>query len=92
LPRILVGDIDADLLIVSSTVPRGRTLDPSVHELTRRVQRHDGCQVMRYDTRYGALGTLLDRVMIRRKTDEGIKGFLAGLNTIVTNAHRSTTT
>ena len=49
-------------------------------------------QVMRYDTRYGALGTILDRVMIRRKTDQGIKGFLAGLNTTVTNAHRSTTT
>ena len=49
-------------------------------------------QVMRYDTRFGPLGAILNRVMIRRKTDQGIKGFLAGLNTTVTNAHPSTTT
>jgi uncharacterized protein YndB with AHSA1/START domain len=47
-------------------------------------------QVMRYDTRFGPVGAILDRVIIRRKTDQGIKGFLAGLNTIVTNAHSST--
>ena len=49
-------------------------------------------QVMSYDTRFGPLGTILNRVMIRRKTDQGIKGFLAGLNATVTNAHPSTTT
>ena len=49
-------------------------------------------QVMRYDTRFGPLGAILNWVMIRRKTDHGIKGFLAGLNTTVTNAHPSPTT
>ena len=49
-------------------------------------------QVMRYDTRFGPLGVILNWVMIRRTTDQGIKGFLAGLNTTVTNAHPSTTT
>ena len=48
-------------------------------------------QVMCYDTRFGPLGTILNRVMIRRKSDQGIKGFLTGLNTTVTNAHPSTT-
>lgn len=48
-------------------------------------------QVMRYDTRFGPLGALLNWAMIRRKTDQGIKGFLAGLDTTVTNAPSATT-
>ena len=49
-------------------------------------------QVMRYDTRFGLLGAALNKVMIQRKTDQGIKGFLAGLGTTVTHAHPSTPT
>ena len=49
-------------------------------------------QVMRYDTRFGPLGAMLNKVMIKRKTDQGIKGFLAGLETTVTNAHPRTPT
>ena len=49
-------------------------------------------QLMRYDTRFGPLGTILDRLMIRRKTDNGIKGFLGGLNITVTSSRPTTTT
>ena len=48
-------------------------------------------QVMRYDTRFDPFGTILNRVMIRRKSDQGVQGFLAGLNTTVTNAQSTTT-
>ena len=45
-----------------------------------------GCRVshvMRYEMRFGPVGRVLDRVMLRRKTDQGIKRFLAGLQATV---------
>jgi hypothetical protein len=36
-------------------------------------------QRMEYALKFGLLGKLLDAVMVRRKWDAGIKGFLAGL-------------
>ena len=52
-----------------------------------------GCrvsQVMRYDMRFGPVGRVLDRAMLRRKTDQGIKGFLAGLQaTVLADRERS---
>jgi uncharacterized protein YndB with AHSA1/START domain len=41
---------------------------------TTRVQ-----QVMNYDLRGGRAGILLDRLVVRKRWDNGIKGFLAGL-------------
>lgn len=40
-------------------------------------------QEMRYDTKFGLLGRVLDWLMIRRASDKGIKGFLVGLNATV---------
>ena len=36
-------------------------------------------QVMQYRVRYGIIGKLLDRLMIRKQSDAGIKKFFAGL-------------
>jgi uncharacterized protein YndB with AHSA1/START domain len=36
-------------------------------------------QVMQYSVKFGLLGTLLDRLMIRKQTDSGIKKFFEGL-------------
>lgn len=36
-------------------------------------------QVMEYKVKFGLLGKLLDRLMIRKQTDNGIKKFFAGL-------------
>jgi ligand-binding SRPBCC domain-containing protein len=36
-------------------------------------------QRMEYELKFGALGKLLDAVMVRRKWNTGIKGFLSGL-------------
>jgi hypothetical protein len=38
-------------------------------------------QVMVYTVKFGMFGKLLDRLMIRRQSDKGIKKFLAGLKT-----------
>ncbi len=36
-------------------------------------------QRMEYELKFGPLGKLLDAMMVRRKWDAGIKGFLSGL-------------
>jgi ribosome-associated toxin RatA of RatAB toxin-antitoxin module len=38
-------------------------------------------QLMEYEIKYGLLGALLDKMMIRKQTDSGIKKFFAGLKT-----------
>lgn len=43
-------------------------------------------QRMEYELKYGALGRLLDRVVVRRKWDAGIKGFFGGLKAYVEGA------
>ena len=40
-------------------------------------------QVMAYDMRFGPLGAVLNALMLRRKSDQQIKGFLDGLKTLV---------
>jgi carbon monoxide dehydrogenase subunit G len=40
-------------------------------------------QRMEYQLKFGPLGALLDAVMVRRKWDQGIKGFFAGLKRFV---------
>jgi uncharacterized protein YndB with AHSA1/START domain len=40
-------------------------------------------QRMEYELRFGALGKLMDALMVRRKWDAGIKGFFAGLKQYV---------
>ena len=46
-----------------------------VHEGGTTVVR----QRMEYELKFGAVGKLLDAVMVRRKWNAGIKGFLTGL-------------
>ena len=41
-------------------------------------------QVMEYTVKFGMFGKLLNRLMIRRQSDKGIKKFLAGLKRINT--------
>ena len=38
---------------------------------------------MHYTVKYGWFGKLLDALMIRRQSDDGIKKFLAGLKTYI---------
>ena len=45
-------------------------------------------EVMRYDTKFGLLGKLLDRLGLRSTTEKGIGGFLAGLAKTVTDEAR----
>lgn len=40
-------------------------------------------QVMRYQVKFGWLGSILDRLMIRKKSNAGIRLFLAGLKAYV---------
>jgi len=40
-------------------------------------------QVMEYTVKFGVVGKLLDRLMIRRQTDGGIKKFFSGLKQFV---------
>ena len=40
-------------------------------------------QVMEYDIKYRFFGKVLDQLMIRRETDNGIKKFMAGLKSYV---------
>ena len=40
-------------------------------------------QMMAYEMRFGVLGRLLDLLVVRRKSDQGIKGFFAGLTATV---------
>jgi uncharacterized protein YndB with AHSA1/START domain len=40
-------------------------------------------QVMAYNMAFGAIGRLLDGLILRRKSDQGIKGFFAGLKATV---------
>ncbi len=45
-------------------------------------------EVMRYDTKFGPFGRLLDRLVLRPTTEKGINGFLAGLAMTVTDEAR----
>lgn len=47
-------------------------------------------QVMAYDMRFGVIGRLLDGVLVRRKSDQSIKGFFAGLKSTVERDHHPT--
>ena len=38
-------------------------------------------QVMQYEVKFGLLGKILDALMIRKQSDNGIKKFLNGLKT-----------
>jgi ribosome-associated toxin RatA of RatAB toxin-antitoxin module len=40
-------------------------------------------QVMEYDVKFGFIGKVLDKLMIRKQTDNGIKKFFAGLKNYV---------
>jgi uncharacterized protein YndB with AHSA1/START domain len=40
-------------------------------------------QVMQYQVKFGLLGRIMDSLMIRRKSDKGIKQFFAGLKSYV---------
>jgi|GEM_PF-408587 len=40
-------------------------------------------QVMVYDVKFGALGKLMDALMVKKQTDKGIKLFMAGLKKFV---------
>jgi ligand-binding SRPBCC domain-containing protein len=42
-------------------------------------------QVMEYTVKFGLLGKLMDRLMIRKQTDAGIKKFFAGLKQYAEN-------
>lgn len=42
-------------------------------------------QVMQYQVKFGLLGRLMDSLMIRKKSDKGIKQFFAGLKSYVEN-------
>ena len=42
-------------------------------------------QVMEYEVKFGLLGKLLDRLMIRKQSDTGIKKFFAGLKSYAEN-------
>ena len=46
-------------------------------------------QRMEYELKFGLLGKLLDAVMVRRKWNAGIKGFLAGLKRYAETDQRS---
>jgi len=46
-------------------------------------------QEQEYELKYGALGVLLDRLVVRRKWDAGIKGFLSGLKSYVEGGARA---
>jgi uncharacterized protein YndB with AHSA1/START domain len=46
-------------------------------------------QRMEYELRFGALGKLMDALMVRRKWDAGIKGFFAGLKQYVESVRPS---
>jgi ligand-binding SRPBCC domain-containing protein len=43
-------------------------------------------QQMQYDMRFGVFGQLLDRLVVRRTSDRGIKGFFTGLKRAVETA------
>lgn len=45
---------------------------------------------MAYDMRFGVIGRLLDGVLVRRKSDQSIKGFFAGLKSTVERDHHPT--
>lgn len=40
-------------------------------------------ETLAYDIRFGVVGRVLDRVIVRGKTEQGIRGFLAGLKATV---------
>ena len=42
-------------------------------------------QVMEYTVKFGILGKIMDRIMIRKQSDTGIKKFFAGLKSYVEN-------
>jgi len=44
---------------------------------------------MEYQLKFGLLGKLLDAVIVRRKWNAGIKGFLSGLKRYAETAQRS---
>ena len=46
-------------------------------------------QRMQYELKFGVLGKLLDAVMVRRKWNAGIKGFLSGLKHYAETGRRS---
>ena len=46
-------------------------------------------QRMQYELKFGVLGKVLDAVMVRRKWNAGIKGFLSGLKRHAETGQRS---
>ena len=44
---------------------------------------------MQYELKFGVLGKVLDAVMVRRKWNAGIKGFLSGLKRYAETGQRS---
>jgi ligand-binding SRPBCC domain-containing protein len=47
-------------------------------------------QRMEYELKFGAVGKLMDAMMVRKKWDAGIKGFFAGLKKYVESGQRGT--
>jgi hypothetical protein len=43
--------------------------------------------VPQYTLKYGAVGAVLDALVVRRKWDAGVKGFFAGLKHYVEASH-----
>jgi hypothetical protein len=68
--RLQFSIIDCNLPTHSLT--HTYTLEPS-------ASRTHVAQVMRYEMKLGLVGQALNRLIIRRKSDQQIKGFFAGL-------------
>ncbi len=47
-------------------------------------------QRMEYELKFGAVGKLMDAMMVKKKWDAGIKGFFAGLKKYVESTERTT--
>jgi ligand-binding SRPBCC domain-containing protein len=61
------------------------------YTLTRDGSGTIVCQRMEYELKFGAIGRLMDTMMVRKKWDAGIKGFFGGLKQYVESAQRATT-